>query len=47
MHLETKKFMWLTILSHFLYYGGLKPNLHYLQGMPTPAMNKWNLKLKI
>ena len=27
-------FVWLTLLSYFLYCGGLEPNLQYLQGMP-------------
>ena len=28
-------FAWLTLSSYLLYYGGLEPNLQYLQGMPV------------
>ena len=27
--------MWLVLLQYLLYFGGLEPNLQYLQGMPV------------
>ena len=35
MHQETKKFLSLILLWYLLYFGDLKLNLHYLQGLPV------------
>ena len=37
MHQETQKFVWLTLLLYSLYYGVLKLNLQYLQGMDVSS----------
>ena len=33
-----KKYMWLTLLQHSLYCGGMEPNMQYLQGMPVDVV---------